>query len=153
MMRVLIISILFFPSTVLSQTYINKTKAKVRKELEKFSIKNDNLKTAFKETDSTLTFSIHDSRFLPVDYFYRFDKTGKCNMEKITASCDSCINTYLQTALNRKEYEWKKINETQYISGFSKKMFLEIPADTTVHSFMIFRMNLSKEMYTTLLGK
>ena len=153
MIRVIIIYFIFMPATVLSQTYINKTRVRVKKELEKFSLENDSLKTIFKETDSTLTFLIRDSRFSPADFFYRFDKSGKCTMEKTTASCDSCIHTYLQTALNRKEYEWKKINETQYISGFSKKMFLEIPDDSAAHSFMIFRANLSKEMYTVLRGK
>jgi hypothetical protein len=133
-----------------SQNYINKTKKQVKKELNEYVSKNDSLNAAISETATAITLSIKGPKTLPADFIFRFDKAGKCISEKIVAGCDSCFNKYFQAVLDRKKYEWRKINENQYISGFAAKMMIELPPDSKNFSFTILRTDWSKEMYDLL---
>ncbi len=135
-----------------SQNYINKTKAQVRKELNEYVSMNDSLNAAISETATAITLSIKGPKTLPADFIYRFDKTGKCKSEKVMGGCDSCFNKYFQAALDRKKYEWRKINENQYISGFVARMMIELPVDSKDFSFTILRTDWSKQMYDLLKG-
>ena len=154
MYRIITLCIFFFPFTGLSQTYINKSKAEVKKELTDYIIKNDSLKALIAETDSTIRLVIKGPEVLPADFIYFFDKSGKCKSEKVVTYCDSCYNKFLTVALNRKQYHWKKINENQYVSDYASRMLIELPADKSKDfSFLIIRTDWSKSMYNMLTGK
>jgi hypothetical protein len=133
-----------------SQTYINKNKAQVKKELNEYITKNDSLNATIKETASSIILTIKGQGALPADFIYHFDKKGKCNSEKVMTNCDSCYNKYFQATLDRKEYRWRKINENQYISSFAAKMMIELPPDSKDFSFTILRTDWSKQMYDLL---
>lgn len=153
MHRILTLSLLLFSFSCFSQNYINKTKAQVKKELNDYVSKNDTLNASISETDTAMVLSIKDLKTLPADFIYRFDKTGKCKSEKIMAGCDSCFTKYLQAALDRKKYGWKKINENQYVSSFAARILIELPADDKDFSFIILRTEWTKQMYDLLTGK
>jgi hypothetical protein len=141
-----------FSFSCFSQNYINKTKAQVKKELNEYISKNDSLNATVSETDVAIVLVIKGPKTLPADFIYRFDKAGKCISEKVVAGCDSCFTKYFQAVLDRKKYEWKKINENQYISGFAAKMMIELPPDSKNYSFVILRTDWSKQMYDLLRG-
>ena len=136
-----------------SQNYMNKTKAQVKKELTEYAAKNDSLNVTISETDTAIVLAIKGSNTLPADFIYRFDKAGKCMSEKVITDCDSCLNKYFQAVLALKKYEWRKINENQYISGFAARMLIELPADSKDYYFTILRTDWSKQMYNSLTDK
>jgi hypothetical protein len=123
--------LLFTPSASSSQQLIDQSKAKVKKELKKYvaANNNDTLSVRLAETDSSLLVSVTGPTVSPVSFYYSFDRTGKCISQETKASCESCLEKFLSQALERKEYKWRKINENQYVSRFSKRLLLEIPAE------------------------
>ena len=147
MFRIIITILLFWPATGFSQLYINKTKNQVKKELGKISGKENSIT----ETDSTLILKVRGRNSIESDHIYRFDKSGKCSSEKTITWCDSCHEKLFQPLLANKKYNWKKINMNQYVADFSFGIFVEIQMTDTIHSFTIFRSNLSREMYKFLL--
>jgi len=153
MIRIMMTFFILLPFVGISQTYINKSRTAVKKELAKYSLTNDSLKTSLTETDSSIVFLVRDPRTLRADFIYGFDRSGKCNSEKTIAWCDSCSAKYLRAALYRKKYEWVQLNENQYISKFSEKMMIELPVNDKDHSFTILRMDWSKMLYDMLLKK
>ena len=146
---ILIVSMMI-PFMGFTQTYISLNKAGVKKKLKNYAADNDSLRYTLKETNTSVSFLLNDPRMQKAEFTYTFDKAGKCISEKIVSSCDSCMQKFLQNALNRTEYGWRKVNENQYISEFSKKMMLELPADSTLHYFSIFQTNWSRPMYDLL---
>lgn len=144
------LSLLIFSFSAFSQNFINKTKQQVKKELTKYITRNDSLNAELTETDTTVILSIKSTKALPADFIYRFDKAGKCKLEKVMTRCDSCLNKYLSAALARKKYEWRKINGNQYISNFASRMLMELPADSNNFSYTILRTDWSKQIYDLL---
>jgi hypothetical protein len=149
--RLLVILCITLPAQCFSQWAINKSRAVIKKQLEKQIAQNDTLHILLHDADTALHYSIRDPKVLPADFIYTFDEKGKCNLEKVIANCDSCFNKFLQSALRKKGYQWKKLNNRLYISGFSQKRLLEIPANNTEHSYTIRRMNWTRQAYQTLL--
>ena len=153
MNRILIVFFVLLPALGFSQTYINKSRARVKQELEQYRLKNDNLTITILEAGGTIRLSVLGGNLPPARFIYSFDKTGKCNSEKAILLCDSCTNEYLKATLNQKQIRWRKINENQYVSEFSKRLMLELPLDSSDHSYTILRMNWSQKMYDMLLQK
>lgn len=149
----LILFLILFPCLAFSQTYINLDKAGVRKKLKNYVLENDSLKSEIKETAHSIHFTLKDPRTRPAEFIYEFDKAGKCMSERTIVDCDSCLRKFIQTALDRKEYGWKKVNENQYVSEFSKKMLLELPVDSADHHYSIIRTDWNKQMYDLLTAK
>ena len=152
MIRLLVILFMLAPLPLLSQNFIGKSKAEVKKELQKKIQKNDSLTITLTDKDSVLVYSYQDARAKPVDFIYGFDKEGKCWSEKVMAGCDSCFNKYLRAVLDQKKYEWKKINENQYVSRYADRRMLEFPPDTKNFMYTILRTDWNKEMYQLLTG-
>lgn len=150
MIRLFIILCLAGPACCFSQGFINKPRSVVKRGLEK-QIAADTLHTLLLETDTSLHYSIQDPRFQRVDFIYTFDESGKCNGEMVIAGCDSCLNKNLRSAVSKKRYGWKKLNDHLYISGFAQKMLLEIPGPAGGYSYLIRRMKWNRSIYNTLL--
>ena len=140
------------PFIGISQNFIGKSKAEVKKELQKQIQKNNDLTITLADKGTALTYSIKDAKSLPADFIYGFDKSGKSQSEKVIAYCDSCYTKYLKAALAEKKYEWKKINENQYISNYASRMMIELPAESNELVYTILRTEWTKVLYKTLLG-
>lgn len=130
-----------------SQTFINLDREAVKKKLEIQKTKSATINILIEETDSTVSYRVQDPGWQPTDFIYSFDAGGKCNLEKVVASCDSCFVKYLNQALAWKKYRWKKWNANQYISNFKNRLLLELPADKKDHSFMILKTNWSRKQF------
>jgi hypothetical protein len=151
MQRLIIFILLFSPSIVFSQQFINKTKSQVKLEMSKsFGGKEYSL-TIISETDSSLAIKIKNKIADSTDHIFIFDKTGKCSSEKTVSKCDSCLQKLLQKILAQKKYGWKKMNMNQYIADFSAGVFLETQAKDDSYWFTIFRIKLSRKMYDLFL--
>jgi hypothetical protein len=152
MNRMIILSLLLFPLTGFSQNFIGKTKTAVKKELLHQIEKYDSLTSSLTDKDSVLVYSLKENNVLSADFIYGFDRSGKCQSEKVMPGCDTCLKKYLQAVLADKKYEWKKINENQYVSKYAAKMMLELHGENKDAAYTILRTEWSKEMYDLLTG-
>ncbi|MGB3005201.1 MAG: hypothetical protein WBC06_01745 [Chitinophagaceae bacterium] len=145
--------ILLLPITSLSQDAIKKNKDVVLHHLKK-QYESDNGKTVtYNVSDTSLKMTLNNPEQKQVIFSYLFNSSGKCKEEKVTTDCDSCINSYLNKILSQKKYKWRKINENQYISSFSKALMIELPADGNEYTFSLLQTTLSKKLYKLLLAK
>lgn len=142
MKKFLYLVLLIFPLPVISQHFIGKTRAEIIKELEK--------KTA-RSTDSTIIYSANEEG-MKAEFIYSFDKNGKCLLEMLKAADEGSYQYYLKATLAITEFEWKKINENQYVSKFNSYLMLELPGEALPHQFNVFRTEWSKEMYEMVTG-
>lgn len=141
---------LIITSTSYCQGFINLNKQKTRKLFDDYTQK-EKLKTKIEETDSSMLFLIRDTSVRSVDLVLHFNESGKCDKETMISSCDSCAQKYLNKALSYKQFRWTKINDTTYLSKFSKKLILEInPAIPFSH--IIKRSSLNRKEYKRLLA-
>lgn len=152
MTRIILLLLLTFPVSGFSQHFIGKTHAQVKKDLGKKIAKNDTLTIVMNDNDSTIVYSYQDKEAQPVDFIYGFNKAGKCWFEKVTAGCDSCFRKYLSALLAQKKYEWKKINENQYISRYADQLMIELPGNDKDYSFTILHTEWNREVYDMLKG-
>ena len=151
MKSVYLILFLSISFTANAQELIGKPKAETRRALLQLVAAKDTVSRQFRETDSTMVVTSHyKTRATSIVSVFGFNKAGICIEEKVKADCAACMAPYLEMVLAKKTYNWKKINEHQYISGFEQKMFLELPPEGELSSFMIFRVEWSKEMYEVL---
>jgi len=144
--------LLLMPVAGFSQNFIGKSKASVMKHLQQQQTRNDSLAITLIHTDSTITYKVPAGKTQAADFVYEFGPDGKCRMEKVRASCDSCFKKYLQRALDQKKYKWKKINDNQYVSKYSKRRMIELPAEGNDFSFTILRTGWSKKLYAILMN-
>ena len=151
MIRTLCILLLLLPLSVLAQNRIDKSKKDVKEELEKYVAENRSYKPSLGETDSSITLTLNDPLARQVSFRYAFDITGKCNAETILASCDSCIKRMLRSVLDQKSFQWKKINENQYVSKFEDHLLVELPVENNEFAFTIYKAQWTKEIYDLLI--
>jgi hypothetical protein len=148
----IILFVLLMPVCGFTQNNIGKYKKQVKKYLQGQIKRNDSLTITLTDNDSLLTFSIKAGKTLPADFIYGFNKNGKCQMEKVIAGCDSCFNKFLKNVLSQKKYDWKKINENQYVSKYNTRMMIELPPENKDFSYTILKTDWNKNMYKLLTG-
>ncbi|MGQ0737766.1 MAG: hypothetical protein ACT4OJ_01785 [Bacteroidota bacterium] len=152
MRHIIFILLLYFPAIAFSQKYFDKSKSEVKKELEAYMLDNKAIKPVLTETDSTLVLAVNDPAAQPASFIYGFDKTtGQCNYQRTVARCDSCYKKYLNNLLGQENYDWKKINENQYVSRFADRLLLELPVEANDYSFALFKTQWTRELYDLLL--
>lgn len=143
---------LLFPFTVSAQQYFDKNKEQVKKELGEYAVKNKIADPVITETDSTLVLSIKEKAAEATFFTYGFDRlSGKCNYQVTTGGCDTCYKKYLKALLDKKSYNWRKINENQYISRFQDRLLIELPVEDNNRSFSLFKTQWTKQLYDMLL--
>lgn len=149
-MRIILYLLILSPLTGLSQKYLDKSKAEVKKELDHYIKAQSSLSPSVQETDSTLILQLKEAGQIR-QTVYGFDAvSGKCSSEKQIASGKNEYNKLLQELLSHKTFGWKKLNENQYVSKFSAQMLIELPQEENDYSFIIFRTKWTKELYDLL---
>lgn len=150
MRRMILLCCLLLPASLsFSQNYIGLTRWSVRQRLKTASVKNSPIET----TDQYVVLHIKDSSFQPASFYYYFDKRGKCYQEKSVTFCDSCYIKYRNQLLDRKKYEWVKINDTVYVSKFSRKRTLELHPNQHDRTIDLFKTPWKREEYEQLLAR
>ncbi|MCX6318228.1 MAG: hypothetical protein NTW29_13115 [Bacteroidetes bacterium] len=152
MKYVALLLILVIANTGQAQNFINKRASQVINMLNKYDAGPGYEKPVITTGDSIITMRVKGSGKIETVFIYLFDSEGRCKSEQIKASCDSCYKKYLDGVLAQKKYQWKKINENQYISSFGKKRMIEMPAENNDFSYMILRTGWSKKLYQLLTG-
>ena len=152
MKRIVIALLLLFPFHAFSQALVGKGKSFVRYALQRDLKKNPEINIVIDDKDSLILYSIRDEKYKPVDFIYRFDQSGKCVSQRVLAGCDSCFQKYLNALLERKKYEWKKINENQYVSKYSEFLMVELSPQKEDYSYIILKADWNRETYRLLMG-
>ena len=150
MLRTLALVVLLFPLSALAQDHVSKSRGDLKKEMDKFIEENKAKSPKLIESGSTMTLTVSAPGTELVSHVFTFDSTGKCNAEKIIAACDSCRREELNLVLEKKNYQWKKINENQYISRYSDQLLIELPVESKEFYFTIYRAQWTKEVYDML---
>lgn len=153
MQKTVLLLLLILPALAYSQININKTKGEIKKEIAKFKKSTPALTLTVSETDSTLTIIKTDADKNREEALVEFDKAGKCRSELRTFNCDHCYKQELEALLGMSKYQWKKLNENQYISKFEENLMIELPTEDKTNTFNIIRTNWSKLLYDMLTGK
>jgi hypothetical protein len=153
MFRIILILILL-PVTCFSQNFIGKSKDAVMKELQGQIQPDDSLSKKLSQNDSLILLTINAGTSRYTDFYYGFDKSGKCKLEKIKSGCESCFNNLLDKILEQKMIEWKQINGNQYVSKFSDHLLLEIQIESEKKNFSItiLRTDWNRELYNMITG-
>lgn len=149
-MRIILYLLILSPFTGLSQKYLDKSKAEVKKELDHYIKTQSSLSPSVQETDSTLILQVNEAGQVRQTVFGFDAVSGKCSSEKLIASGKKEVNKLLRDLLIQKSFGWKKLNENQYVSKFSSQMLIELPLEENDFSFMIFRTKWTKELYDLL---
>lgn len=149
MIRTLALVLLLLPLSSLAQNHLNKSRSDLKKDLDKYIEENSARSPKLTESETALTLTVTDGN-KQVSHVFTFNADGKCKAEKIIADCDSCLKEELNQVLEQENYEWKKINENQYISKFSAKLLIELPPASKEFYFTILRAEWTKEMYDIL---
>ncbi|WP_315814429.1 hypothetical protein [Paraflavitalea speifideaquila] len=102
--------------------------------------------------DQYMVLHVKDSSFQPASFYYYFDERGKCNQEKTISFCDSCYTKYRDKLLARKQFEWVRINDTLYVSKFSKKRRLELHPHQPDRTMNLFKTSWKRPEYELLLS-
>ncbi len=142
---------LLFTTLAYSQGYINLKRNDVVSALKKKFQAADYNQATISLLKDTVKVIPADSRATDPVFIYLFDESGRCKSETIITRCDSCLSRLLQAALAQKKYEWKKINENQYISKFEDKLMIELPPENPDHSFSFLRVDWTRELYDLLI--
>ncbi len=149
MRRVLLLCCLLLPvSLAFSQKFIGLSKRAVRQKLKTASLRNSPIES----NDQYVVLHIKDSTFQPASFYYYFDKDGKCYQERRVSFCDSCYLKYRNELLARKKYEWVKVNDTVYVSKFSRKRTLELHPNQYDKTLDLFKTSWKREEYEQLLA-
>jgi hypothetical protein len=129
---------------------VGKTKEVVQKELNTWKDANASFFPKITDAAMTTTLAIKDPGYGVVKFVYTYNKDKICNNEKTIAINDSARRNYLNSVLEQRGYEWKKLNGNQYISKFSDKLMIELPGDPRNFSFTVYRVDWTKETYDML---
>jgi hypothetical protein len=141
---ILFVFICCFSVNAYSQSYIGLSKEKTRQKLEKYLAKYS-VAGDFLETDSTTLLSINDTRNKPASFVFVFSD-NKCIEEKKLA-CDSCVMKYLSETLADKRMEWRKINDSTYLSKYSKHLMMVININGAGSSLQLRKTNWNRKTY------
>lgn len=153
MQKILFLFLFLYPVLSYSQSNINKSKAAIKKEIEKFKKKNQSYTINISETDSSLLIVETDPEKNRTERLLQFDKARNCKSDALLFNCSSCYKKELARLLAIEKYGWKKINENQYISKFEDKLMIELPTENQSNSITIIRTDWTKILYDMLSGK
>lgn len=148
MHRLLLLALLLSALPSFSQNNIGKDRAFISRYLDKYVSENKAYQASWKNTDKGIELKAQDEEGHPVYFRYGFDgDTGKCITEETVSACESCYRKYLDRLLAMKKYEWKKINENQYVSRFSDYLMIEIQQDDNEFSFTLIKTEWTRPLY------
>jgi hypothetical protein len=142
-----------YPLVCQSQHFISKNRNEIILQLKKQYIDNKESIISFSDSDTLLKMTVITPGQKNILFSFGFNNVGNCNVEKVTAYSDTSFTFYLNKVLLQQKFKWKKINENQYVSSFSKALMIELPADEKEFSFSILKTSFSKKLYKFLLQK
>lgn len=150
MKKSFLIVTLLFPILCCSQIWVNMNKQSIKMEFDLIKKDNTAINLNISETDSTLLIEKTTSLTSRIDYSFQFDKNGLCKSVKTIYDCTPCYTKGLAVLLKIEKYNWKKINENQYVSNFEENLMIELPTDNDTNSIHLIRMEWTKVLYDLL---
>lgn len=141
----LVLMVFCFSLGVNCQEFIDNSRSKVMKKLEKY-VKNNDLKSGISQTDSSISLFIDDPRKKPAEFIFLF--SGEKCAEEIKIACDSCVMKYLDETLLEKSMGWQKMNDSTYLSKYTRHRMMSIHFNGNASSLRIRKTNWDKKAYS-----
>lgn len=152
MLRSLFFILLAGPLAATAQSKLGKTLPELKKELDAFVSNNKSLKPLLTQSAGELKLVNTDAKGQVVQFIYSFDdSTGTCNQEKTISSCEPCYKKLLDELVSLKEFEWKRINESQYVSRFEDYLLIEMQETGKDFSFTLLKTAWTRALYDLML--
>ena len=140
-----ILALLIIPVFSFGQGSIMQTKSVIIK-----AFSTNKAASILEQNDSLLSVSVKKGGSA-IRYAYQFDHAGKCITETVSSTCEACIDKELKSILAAGKYQWKKINENQYVSRFEDKLIIELPVDKK-DKYTILWTDWTRTLYDLLTG-
>ena len=151
MMRYLLLLSFLIPITVCSQNKLGKSRQELTDELLQFVKNGQSSKAEFDKKKDRLVMTSRDSSGQNFRYEYGFDdKTGACIIEMTISSCETCVRNLLNGLLAVPSYQWKKLNESQYVSRFEDYLLIEWQQTGNEFSFTLIKTAWTRELYNLM---
>lgn len=152
MLRYFLLLLLALPLSIFAQDKLGKTLPDLKKELNAFVLNNKSLKPVLSQQEKELRLVISNEKGQTIRFEYRFeDSTGLCNQEITISACQTCYQQLLDELVSKKIYEWKRINESQFVSKFSDYLMIEMQEDGKDFSFTLIKTAWTRELYDLML--
>lgn len=151
MMRYLLLFFFLIPTFVSSQSRLGKSREELIIELQQQAKSNQSPKPEFDKKKNRLVLPGKDSSGQRIRYEYAFDeKNGFCITEMTISACEACVQNALKDLLTQSVYEWKKINESQYVSRFEDFLLIEWQQTGNEFSFTLIKTAWTRELYNMM---
>lgn len=152
MKRLFAIYLFLCPFSLLAQSYFDKDKETVKLELGQYVHKNKSLNPELTISDSSVILAITEPGNHRIRFKYGFDReSGKCNALETVAHCSACYKKHLDSLLEQKNHNWKKLNENQYVSRYEDQLLLETAIEEGDYSFILFKTQWTRDFYDLLI--
>ena len=125
----LLLLLLLSTGAAFSQSMLGHSRSVVRTNLKRYIRQHNFTNTKIEEQADTMTMKVNEEVVKKVTFRYIFNDKRWCREELKTTDCEECQSTLLKEILENKKFEWTKINDSTYVSKFSKKRLL-----TTSHT-------------------
>jgi len=151
MMRSLFLLFLLIPMALCAQKNLGKSRQVLMDHLQQFIKNSPSSKLEFDKQNERLVMSTRDSSGQSIRYEYGFDdKSGACFTEMTVSTCETCVRNELNWLLSVTSYQWKKINESQYVSRFEDYLLIEWQQTGTEFSFTLIKTAWTRELYNMM---
>jgi hypothetical protein len=147
MFQVPFILLIFCSLNTGAQQFIGKNKSSIINEYNR----PGHNRIIAKDSFLVLTYTVTEAG--TVDKLLSFNEADSCIAEKYVSSSPNTYKLLLDSIIAQKKFEWRKINENQYVSKFSDRLMIELPVKKDDNSFTVFHAEWTRELYNMLTGK
>ena len=140
--------VLALPLLVSAQIQIGKTGTEIKSYWKKQQ------KTGARysiEAGPNLSILVTESRDKgAVHHTYEADSLGRCAVQRVESDNQEYTGNFLSQLLAIPRYQWKKLNENQYISRYEDFLLIELPADGSMKYVKLLHMEWNRTLYDLL---
>ncbi len=153
MKKQLLLVLLLLPvCAAFSQSMIGHTRSVVRTHLKRYIRQHNFTNSKIEERADTMLLNVKEKDLAAVEFRYIFNANRWCIAEQKTTCCEQCMSTLMTDILGSKRFEWNKINDSTYISKFSKKRLIKVTQTNETKRVDIHKIKWSRQQYETLLA-
>lgn len=132
-----------------AQNHIDHTRNEIKQVLQKQYATVPTSSMQWKESKDSMELSFTSGEI--AHYNFSFNKKGQCQGETIYFTSESAFTNFLTTITQNPIYQFKKINENQYVSDYEHFLLIELPAESPEKKIGVFKTTWTRSLYDLLM--
>lgn len=132
-----------------AQNHIDHTRTEIKQVLQKQYQAVPASAMHWKEFKDSMVLSFTSGDI--ESYHFSFSKKGLCQGEIIYFTTDSAFANSLKAITQNPIYQFKRINENQYVSDYEHFLLIELPAESPEKKVGVFKTSWTKSLYELLM--